>query len=113
MKARIRISPSSASVCTKASMCWRSSFNQFTLFGGTHPNDSRAAREVVDLTSELTRAMNRDKGFNTARGAHNFDLAGDHQKEWDISITLLDEHLAMLHCTHMSMSCNATNLRRS
>jgi hypothetical protein len=85
-------------------------FDQFTLLGGTHPNDSRAAREIVDLTSELTWAMNRDKGFNTARGAHNFDFTGDNHKEREISITLLDEHLAMLHCTHMSMRCNATNL---
>jgi hypothetical protein len=88
-------------------------FDQLTLLGGTHPDDSRAAREVVDLTSELTRAMNGNKGLNTARGTHNFDLAGDHHKEWDISISLLNEHLARLHCTHISMRCNATNLRRS
>jgi len=87
-------------------------FDQLTLLGGTHPKDSRPAREHVDLTSELTCAMDRDKGFNTARGAHNFNLTGDHHKEWDIFITLLDEHLAMLHCTHVPVRCNATNLRR-
>jgi hypothetical protein len=56
--------------------------------------------------------MDRDKGLSSARGAHNFDLAGDHYKEWDISISLLDEHLATLHCTHVPVCCNATNLRR-
>jgi hypothetical protein len=88
-------------------------FDQLTRLGGTHPNDSRAAREHVGLTSELTWAMDRDKGFNTARGAHNFDFAGDHHKEWDLSITLFDEHLTTLHCMDMSMRCDATNLRRS
>jgi chitinase len=78
-------------------------FNQLTRLGATHLKDSRAAREVVDLTGEVTWAMNCDKGFNSTRRAHNFDLAGYYYKEWDISITLLDDHLAKLHCAHMPM----------
>jgi hypothetical protein len=47
--------------------------------------------------------MDRDKGLNTARGTHNFDLAGDYHKEWDISITLLDDHLATLYWTRVAV----------
>jgi hypothetical protein len=88
-------------------------FDQLPGLDGTHPNYSAAAREVVHLTCELTRAMDRDKGLSTAGGAHNFDLAGDYHKERDVSIPLLDEHLTTLHHTHVSVWRNATNLRWS
>ncbi|MDQ3977472.1 MAG: hypothetical protein M3264_13190 [Thermoproteota archaeon] len=88
-------------------------FDKLTWLGGTRPKERPAARERVDLTSEITRVMNGNKGLTGIRGANNFDLTGDHHKEWDIFFTLLDEHLATLHCAHVSVGCNATNLSRS
>jgi hypothetical protein len=38
--------------------------DQLTLPGGTHTNDCGAAREIVDLTNELTWPLGCDKHFN-------------------------------------------------
>jgi hypothetical protein len=49
-------------------------FNQLTRLGDTRPKERPAARERIDLTSEITRAMNGYKGLSGIRGANNFDL---------------------------------------
>ena len=69
MKARMRISLSSLSVCTSASRCSRSSFDHFARLDGARSDERAAAREHVDLAGELTRSMDGDERFACRRMA--------------------------------------------
>jgi hypothetical protein len=86
-------------------------FDHLTGLSGTHSKESPPTGQRANLARELTRVMDGNKGLNGARGAYNLKLAGDNHKEGRGSVSLLVEHFATLHRTHVPARCNATDLR--
>ena len=86
-------------------------FYHLALLCSACSKEGTAAREHIELAGKLAWAMNGDEGLNGPAGTHYFDLAGDHHKERYDAVSLLDEHIATLHRSHVPPTpCNSTNL---
>ena len=96
MKARIRISPSSASVCTSASSARESDLDDLAGLAHAHPDQRPAPGEHVDLAGELAGPWRATSVSPAPDGRDDLDLAGgDHEERHDV-LAGLDEHLAPL-----------------
>ena len=73
MNARIRISLSSASVCTSASMLLAIQLDDLARLADARAEQRAAAGDHVDLAGELSRAVDGDERFVAAGGPHDLD----------------------------------------
>ena len=112
MNARIRISLSSASVCTSAAICSRLSSITSPGFAHARSEQGAAARDHVHLAGELTRRVDDDQRLDRAVRADDLDLTRGHDEERHDLRAGFDEHLALLDRSRPSVRRDARDLRR-
>ena len=111
MKARIRMSLSSASVWTSAESCARSSFNTSPDSRTQDRKNARRPGNHVDLAGELTGSVNGDDRVASRRESHDFNLAGLDDVERRGLLTDLDEDLSLPNRADDTMGLDSGDLR--
>ena len=94
MKARIRISLSSASFCTSADQLLAIQLDDLAGFARAEAKQRAAPRDHVDLAAELSGLVDRHQRLGVAGNPHDLDRAGGDDQERHDLVAGVGQHLA-------------------